>query len=66
MTSFRVRRATPTRSRGAARSAGAAQAQAEQQLVLGCVAGVVKSMSFPPADGITSCNYPFVFQMVGE
>ena len=31
-----------------------------------CVAGVVKSMSFPPADGITSCNYPFVFQMVGE
>ena len=31
-----------------------------------CITAVVKRMSFPQADGITSCNYPFMLQMVGE
>jgi TonB family protein len=31
-----------------------------------CVVNVVKRMSFPQADGVTSCMYPFMLQMVGE
>ncbi|MBI5487400.1 MAG: AgmX/PglI C-terminal domain-containing protein [Deltaproteobacteria bacterium] len=30
-----------------------------------CIAAVVKRMSFPQADGITACSYPFMLQMVG-
>jgi hypothetical protein len=31
-----------------------------------CITAVVKRMSFPQADGVTACTYPFMLQMVGE
>ncbi|MBI5488311.1 MAG: AgmX/PglI C-terminal domain-containing protein [Deltaproteobacteria bacterium] len=31
-----------------------------------CVVAVVKRMSFPQADGVTACTFPFLFQMTGE
>ncbi|MBN1769905.1 MAG: AgmX/PglI C-terminal domain-containing protein, partial [Deltaproteobacteria bacterium] len=31
-----------------------------------CITAVVKRMSFPQADGVTACTYPFMLQMVGD
>jgi hypothetical protein len=31
-----------------------------------CIVSMIERMSFPQADRVTSCTYPFVFEMVGE
>ncbi|MDI7267152.1 MAG: AgmX/PglI C-terminal domain-containing protein [Myxococcota bacterium] len=31
-----------------------------------CVAAVVKRMSFPEADGVTSCIYPFLVELIED